>query len=279
MTSKFVGQLAGGLRRQHKLYSKCLNTNLSFTPCRRLQTTNISRTSVSSVAPVTIKLPKPISALRYKPRPTGKQRRSDTPGKDEWSVVGYSSSESIDLLGLQEGLEKQLIYSRVPLSSDLEPHCLYVTNRYNLEHQEKSKEIYFFKIGCVVFWNVPELERNAVLRFLKDYNEDNYDEDVVFEESEMMTYCMSKTNNSHLEKGVINIDSDSPALVKYTFSNAIAASVKLGTWEAGLDKIIDSIEHVSDDLKKRADVRISKHEVLQKTGEVILDISNNRSVE
>lgn len=162
-----------------------------------------------------------------------------------------------------------MIYSRVPLSSDLEPHCLYVTNRYNLEQQEKSKEIYFFRIGCVVFWNVPELERNAVLRFLKDYNEDNYDEDVVFEESEMMTYCMSKTNNSHLEKGVININTDSPALVKYTFSNAIAASVKLGAWEAGLDKIIDGIEHVSDDLKKRADVRISKHEVLQKTGEIL----------
>ena len=38
--------------------------------------------------------------------------RSDVPGKDAWSVVGYSSAESIDLVGLQEGLQQQLIYSR-----------------------------------------------------------------------------------------------------------------------------------------------------------------------
>ena len=122
-----------------------------------------------------------------------------------------------------------LALPRVPLSADLEPHCLYVTNRYNVEQQEKSKEIYFFKVGCVVFWNVPELERNSVLRFLREYNEDNYEDDVVFEESEMMAYCMSRTENSHLDKGVINIHDDSSVLVKYTFSNAIASSVKLGT--------------------------------------------------
>merc|ERR1711864_16125 len=188
---------------------------------------------------------------------------------DAWSVVGYSSAESLDLVGLQEGLQQQLIYSRVPLSEDLEPHCLYVTNRYNVEQQEQSKEIYFFKVGCVVFWNVPELERNSVLRFLKGYNEDNYEEDVVFEESEMMAYCMSRTENSHLDKGVINIDNDSSVLVKYTFSNAIASSVKLGTWEASLDTITDSIEFISEDLKERASVRVTKDEILQKTGEIL----------
>ena len=32
---------------------------------------------------------------------------------------------------------------------------------------EKTKDIFFFKEGCVVFWNVPELERSSVLKFLK----------------------------------------------------------------------------------------------------------------
>lgn len=35
-------------------------------------------------------------------------------------------------------------------------------------------------------------------------------------------------------------------LEKYTFSNALAMSVKLGIWEASLDKYIDNIEYVSE---------------------------------
>lgn len=33
---------------------------------------------------------------------------------------------------------------------------------------------------------------------------------------------------------------------KYTFSNAMAMSVKLGIWEASLDKYIDNIEYVTE---------------------------------
>ena len=58
----------------------------------------------------------------------------------------------------------------------------------------------------------------------------------------MMCYRMSKTDKPHLDKGVINIVDDADVLVKYTFSNAISNSVKLGSWEASLEKLIDSIE-------------------------------------
>lgn len=39
-------------------------------------------------------------------------------------------------------------------------------------------------------------------------------------------------------------------LEKYTFSNALALSVKLATWEASLEKYVDSIEFVVE-VKKR----------------------------
>jgi glutathione synthase len=35
-------------------------------------------------------------------------------------------------------------------------------------------------------------------------------------------------------------------LEKYTISNALALSVKLGTWEAALERYIDSIEYVTE---------------------------------
>ena len=57
-----------------------------------------------------------MSALRYK---TGKtSKRKGGPGLDAWSVVGYSTAEAIDLLGLQEELcimkeEKQEMFTQV----------------------------------------------------------------------------------------------------------------------------------------------------------------------
>lgn len=213
------------------------------------------------------KFAKPVSALRFKTRPTIKKKLG--PGQDEWSVVGYSSAESLDLLGLQDDLQNQGLYSQVPLSEDLEPSCVFVTNKYNLEGEGKSKEIFFFKVGCVVFWNVPELERNSVLKSLSKFSDDSYEEDVLFGESEMMSYKMSKTNNAHLDKGTINIADDSDVLVKYTFSNAIASSVKLGSWEGSLENIIDSIEFIAEDLKRNAKVKIRMEEVLQKSGEIL----------
>merc|ERR1711862_452039 len=72
-----------------------------------------------------------------------------------------------------------------------------------------------------------------------------------------------------LEKGIMNIEDDADVVVKYTFSNAIASSVKLGSWEAQMDKIIDSIEFISEDLKRNGNVKIKKNEVLQKSGEIL----------
>lgn len=47
-----------------------------------------------------------------------------------------------------------------------------------------------------------------------------------------------------------NPEVENPTLVKYTFSNAMFLSVKLGIWEASLEKYIDQIEGVTEDLKR-----------------------------
>lgn len=56
--------------------------------------------------------------------------------------------------------------------------------------------------------------------------------------------------------------------IRYAFSDGIAASVKLGALETALDRIIDSIEHVSEDMKRGEDFKLTRKEVLQKTGEI-----------
>ena len=90
-----------------------------------------------------------------------------------------------------------------------------------------------------MFWNVPELERNSVLKFLVKYSMGLHPEDLIYEESEMMSYSPSTSTNASLEKGHIRLNDtwESYLLAKYTFSDAICSSVKLGFWEDSLGEL------------------------------------------
>jgi len=71
-----------------------------------------------------------------------------------------------------------------------------------------------------------------------------------------------------LENGDIILAQKSENLDKYTFSNAMAQSVKLGIWEASLSSYINSIEFVTEDLKLGKRIRMTRPEVLRKQGEL-----------
>jgi len=233
-----------------------------FVPSARSLSTSIPKESKSNLSK---------SLQRIKSRPINKKTQvKGAKLKDEWSVVGYSAADSFDILGLRDALREQDVYT-VVTSEDLEANCLVATNKYSPVdgENEKTKDIFFFKEGCVVFWNVPELERSSVLKFLKPYCLERIEESIIYDESEMMNFKMSGTDKAHLEKGIINIVDDTDLIVKYTFSDAISASVKLGTWEADLEKIIDSIEFIAEDMRRSAKVKIHEDFVLQKTGEIL----------
>lgn len=72
------------------------------------------------------------------------------------------------------------------LADATESNVLHAVATYRLE--DEHREIYFFREGSVVFWNVAELERFNVLKFLHEYEEGKYDEETVLEECESLTY-------------------------------------------------------------------------------------------
>ena len=72
---------------------------------------------------------------------------------------------------------------------------------------QPRREIFFFADGSVIFWSVPELEREMILRLLRDPNitVGPYDQDTVFEESELMTFKLdasSQGGRTHLDSKV-----------------------------------------------------------------------------
>lgn len=134
----------------------------------------------------------------------------------------------------------------------------------------EDREIYFFREGSVVFWNVPELECSNVRMFLKKFEQGSYKKDTVEEESESLTYTYSDlASKTRLVRNKIVLNSEGATdLEKYTFSNAMVMSVKLGMWEASLDKYIDDFEHVSEELSKTGRVVLSQDQVLQCMGQL-----------
>lgn len=148
---------------------------------------------------------------------------------------------------------------------------LYVKAKYKVE--EEPRDIFFFREGTVVLWNVSEIECSNVLSFLKQYEEDKYSEQLVLDESEVMPYSYNPDENGRalLRSGQFILSKNNEQdtyLEKYTFSNSLALSVKLGIWEAALYKYIESMEPVTIDLKRGKKIKITRQEMLKKTGEL-----------
>ncbi|XP_076640759.1 glutathione synthetase [Halictus rubicundus] len=147
------------------------------------------------------------------------------------------------------------------------PDVIHATAKYEVEFE--PREIFFFREGTVVMWNITDLEYGNILKFLKKYEENSYTDSVIRSECELMTYAYTDSGKqSHIKNGNIMLALGATNLDKYTFSNAIAQSVKLGVWEASLDNYVDSIEFVTEDLKFGRKLRISQQEVLKKQGEL-----------
>lgn len=67
---------------------------------------------------------------------------------------------------------------------------LHVSARYQVDRE--PREIYFFREGSVVFWNVSELERSNVLNFIKEYEDEGYAKEIIAEGNEKMVYAYTE---------------------------------------------------------------------------------------
>ncbi|KMQ97831.1 glutathione synthetase [Lasius niger] len=158
------------------------------------------------------------------------------------------------------------------------PDVVHAVAKYEVGHE--PREIFFFREGSIVMWNISDLECGNLLQFLRNYEQNRYMKELIHTESELMHYTYADSGNSrnlpnrkksHLKDGDIVLARETgnlDKLDKYTFSNAMAQSVKLGIWEASLNRYVDSIEFVTEDLKVGKKLQMTQQEVLRKQGEL-----------
>ncbi|XP_076388660.1 required for meiotic nuclear division protein 1 homolog [Megachile rotundata] len=210
----------------------------------------------------------PVTHLKKRPKKR-KSLSADKGNTESWSVRALSTSEEYNLEDLVKGLLQEQLYEphTITTSTSSLPDVIHAVAKYQVEHE--PREIFFFREGTVVMWNISDLESENILNFLKQYEENCYMATIVQSESEMMCYSYADNGKqSRIKDGNIVLGSNATNLDKFTFSNAMAQSVKLGIWEASLDIYINSIEFVTEDLKAGRKLQLTRQEVLKKQGEL-----------
>lgn len=220
-----------------------------------------NRQAVSAIQPV----PRP---LQVKKRPLRKKRIDETFTDGKYCVFAYATAEEYDLEKLHTSITKQELYETRKFYSSSDSDALHVRGRYEIGTE--PRDIFFFREGSVVLWNCSELEASNVIQYLRQFETNHYSLEIISEEKEMMNYSYAGDGQcGALKNGDFTIQkSEAGDLEKYAFSNAMISSVKLGIWEAMLDKYIDSIENVTDDLKDGRKISMTRAEALRKTGEL-----------
>ncbi|CAH1987664.1 unnamed protein product [Acanthoscelides obtectus] len=127
-----------------------------------------------------------ISSIQIKKRPVRKKKvieeEERIPGI--YNVVAYSTAEEYNLNSLLTGLTEQDLYEPRTIENNVD--VVHAVAKYRVG--KEPREIFFFREGSVVLWNITDLESSNILTFLRQFEEDSYSERLVQNESEVMNY-------------------------------------------------------------------------------------------
>lgn len=216
-----------------------------------------------------------------------------------YTLKAYATADFYDLDELRRIIIDSAAYEIYDVAKELPDDCVCVKAKYALPNESEPRHIFFFEDGTVVFWNVSREEEKTVLELLRKSAEKPYPAEIVNEESEMLSFSRIKPRQEEADSVAVPLDAsfiragsysslnttrllnshiyfktrEKPddkehLLEKYTFSDAIALSVKLGIWEKRLEQFAENIEYLTDDLKRGRELKLTNREVLMKLGEL-----------
>ena len=145
--------------------------------------------------------------------------------------------------------------------------------------RRREGQVFLFRdLGSVVFWNVSKIEINKLLSNLTHVQHNPVPPTIVHKEAESMDYVLEYQDgdnvHSGLTKGTIHLKMDTGPnptpniLDQYSFSNAIALSVKLASYEANLDQFSEGIQVLAEKMRDGDQISLNEKGAFQKSGEL-----------
>jgi uncharacterized Rmd1/YagE family protein len=142
-----------------------------------------------------------------------------------FNVCAYATADWYDL----DRLKQRLIASTTPFQ--LVPISEMINDVLCLQiHKQTKSQAFIFDDGVVVFWNVEQEDEKFILNQVHEVSDNQYPKELIDTEKEIMNFTeVSTTSTLNNDLIKINCQSETEQLLdKYTFSNALALSVKLG---------------------------------------------------
>ncbi|CAD6188299.1 unnamed protein product [Caenorhabditis auriculariae] len=193
----------------------------------------------------------------------------------EPSVVAMALSES---LNIQDIVHDQNISNMFNVSSidDEFEETIHLAKKleYVINPAELS-ELFVFRDGVVVFWNVESSQRAQILRDLERYAEGVYDSVIVMDEQDRMFFVVTDQSSSLIRHdrfqlssrhGEAQHNSNDSILERFALSQAFAASVKVGVWESLLNNLAEPLSNATKSLTQGI-IPWSRKQALMRSGE------------
>mmetsp|Transcript_3071 Transcript_3071/g.7410 ORF Transcript_3071/g.7410 Transcript_3071/m.7410 type:complete len:465 (-) Transcript_3071:167-1561(-) len=194
------------------------------------------------------------------------------------SLTAYCTSESYDFDLLLKALQKErnpavyfaeVIHIAIPKTqSPASPS----TDSSNVSDEG---DVFFFKDGCVVFWDVPQEDMTAVMDWLAPYEIGAYDRQETIDEYSEIAYFRYGHQAGLMPSGelVISIGNQNWArtqiLEKIAFSYGVQRSVKVSVMEGVADSLITSLKHIPDILTEKRALHMDQRSVMKVMGRLL----------
>uniref|UniRef100_A0A7S0QLH5 DUF155 domain-containing protein n=1 Tax=Cryptomonas curvata TaxID=233186 RepID=A0A7S0QLH5_9CRYP len=143
------------------------------------------------------------------------------------------------------------------------------------EYDGQEGDVFYFKDGCVVFWDIPQPQVVALLAELASFEVSPYDRRTVVENySEEMSFHYGKhaglmpTGELVLSIGQQNW-AKTQVLEKIAFSYGVQRSVKMAVIESIADDLIVSLKHIPDILMDKRALKMDQKGVMKKMGQLL----------
>ena len=227
-----------------------------------------------------------------------KKQKKINDEKNHLKVIAVSTAESYDLVKIKNTVINEGVYEILndTISNDADRDFLFLNAKYKsaITNEDESRMIFIFSegnllylikrsfksskisilIGTCIFWNINDKkEQDSILNLIRADSNKSFDDDLIDSESEVLTYSIEndiKQTNLNKNHIYFSINSSNQiVLEKYALSDSISSSIKLGILESNLENFIESVEHVSENLKNGKKFHLSSADILQKTGRLL----------
>lgn len=174
-------------------------------------------------------------------------------------MVALALCESLDLLRITADPSICNMYNVSYIDEDFDDTIHLVKKVEYSINPNHINEIFIFQDGAAVFWNVDNVQRAQIIRDLERYMEGPYDSAVIMEEQDRMPYFVSENDDTAIkhDRFVLNANTHGAdhrkfegILERFSFSQAFAASVKVGVWETLLNDLAEPLSSTTKALKQ-----------------------------